>query len=172
MSEHENYRALGDTPWTLEGLGNALAHAATLHHTPRDDWDRRRRAFVVEDTAGTEREFGLNLDRIQTQLGLWLAQQLREQGVDNSTCQCHMWRLFEAIDFLLNHQDRLKEAGLIRPLADDPDGVEISPSLVAVLATAPYEGARLQGGDPVPTFHVDRVIIVACEEEGAEGNLD
>jgi hypothetical protein len=83
-----------------------------------------------------------------------------------------MWRLFEALDFLLNHQDRLQEAGLIRPMADEPDGIEISSALVAALAMVPYEGARLQGGDPVPTFHVDRVIALAGEVESAEGNLD
>ncbi len=67
-----------------------------------------------------------------------------------------LWRYTEISQFLTEHEDRLKEEGLIR---NEGDQVGIAEALLDVLATTCYEGVRADSsGDVGRTFHPERVI--------------
>ena len=163
------YRRLGDTPWSGDELAAAFQRAAELHETPHDDWDRRPHGVKLEKPDGTLESLTFNPDMIQNQIGLWLAARFREQGLDFQTRQCHMWRFFETLTFIQDHEEQLRQSGLMRQSQEDPDAAEISEALFHVLATAKYDGVRLQRGDPLPAFHRDRVIEQAKTMESEEG---
>ena len=106
---------------------------------------------------------------MDNQIGLWLSAKFRKQKLPFEVRQCHMWRFFEVLAFIQDQGAILREKGLVRDMADDPDGIEVSEALLRVLATARYDGVRLQGGDPVPTLHRERVVEAALAIEAEEG---
>ena len=165
----------GEVPWTLDGLGAVLAHAAKLHNTPHDDWNRHERGINLQHDDGSLSRLSLNPDMMTNQMGVFIVDELRKQGANPEVITCHLYRFLEAQAFLAENFARIRQEGLIVDDPTDPDASLLSAALVEVLATRSYKGARFQGPDrePVRSFHIDRVIAEAkrraAEEEDDEG---
>ncbi len=153
----------GRIPWSLDELGATLARAAELHEIPHDDWDRAERGVTMREADGSTSRIVFNPDRLENQIMHWLHSRWHDQGLDEQTRMAHSWRLFEALAFLSTNKDRLLLEGLVMTDPDQPERAGISSGLVRALAESPYEGVKLDfgTGDPVPTFHIDRVIEMA-----------
>lgn len=154
-------REWGKTPWAKAELMAGLEYALQVRATPRDDWDRGPRRFSFRNGAGAERLFTLNPDVIETQIGLWLTARMREQGIAPEVQQRHLWRFIESIQFIRENDGQLRQCGLVIDDPDEPSAIQIEESLIGVLAVAPYDGVRVQASDPIPSFHVERVIAAA-----------
>lgn len=153
----------GEIPWTVEGLGAVMMHAAELHNTPHDDWDRKEHGVSIAMEDGSVTRVVFNPDMMLNQIMQGTMVRLKKEGVSRETAMSHFWRIIEARIFLADHVGALRQSGLIVDEPADPDCANVSPGLIEVLATARYEGVRLQGPErePVPSFHVDRVIAAA-----------
>ena len=162
----------GQIPWTTEELGAALDRAAQLHNTPHDDWNRRERGVTFQEPDGSQSRIVFNPDKMENQIMHWLHDQWRAQGLAPETVMAHSWRFFEVMGFLSAHSARLRAEGLVGEDPSDPDCVGLSHGLVQALAESPYEGVSLDraSGDPVPTFHPDRIIAVALRLDDADGD--
>ena len=153
----------GEIPWSREEMGEALSRAATLHMTPHDDWDRRQKGLDLVDDDGSVSRIIFNPDMMPNQIMDFIIARQRAKGASEEVMMSHMWRFMESMAFLKQNDARLRESELIIDDPNDPDAAMISEALIEVLATARYEGVSLQGrdGDPVRTFHVERVIAEA-----------
>lgn len=151
----------GEIPWSFEGVSELLEHAAKLRHTPRDDWDRKRRGIAIQHEDGTVSSFSFNPDMPINQLGHFLVDKFRKEGLDRETTMSHLWRFMEIQAFLSEHAEELRRERLIIDDESDPNAALISGGLLRALATSRYEGVRLAGGDPSRTFHVTKVIEAA-----------
>lgn len=160
----------GEIPWNFEDLGAVMTYIADLYHTPKDDWNRKRKGVSFAEPDGSVTRLEFNPDMPLNQVMLWLTDRLRSRGVSQEETMSHMWRFMEIQAFMTDHAPRLRETGLIRDDPDDPAGASISGALLKVLASARYEGVRLGGpdGDPEPTFHPERVIAEALASEDLE----
>lgn len=160
----------GRIPWSFEELSAALDFANTLLETPHDDWDRRRRGVTIEHKDGLLARFTFNPDMLDNQLGIWLSERMKDQGLDHPTRMAHVWRFFLIRAFMADNQQALRNAGIVK---DDPEGSGshlVSDNLFKVLATATYDGVMACGpeGDPVRTFHAEKVIAATLELDREE----
>ena len=146
----------GVIPWSFAGLSEVLDKRKWLSETPHDDWDRERRILSLVDTetgAITERVV-LRVDNTLNQIAFFIYDRYGTESV--TVAASHLWRYTEINQFLTEHEDRLKEEGLIR---NEGDQVYIAEALLDVLATTCYEGVRADSsGDVGRTFHPERVI--------------
>ena len=135
-----------------------------MSETPHDDWDRERRTLNLVDTeTGTITErVVLRVDNTLNQIAFFIYDRYGTESV--TVAASHLWRYTEINQFLTEHEDRLKEEGLIRNeeeglIRNEGDQVYIAEALLDVLATTCYEGVRADSsGDVGRTFHPERVI--------------
>jgi len=146
-------------------------HAAALHNTPHDDWNRQEAGVSIANDDGSVSRVVFNPDIMLNQVMQWLMARFRKQGLSDETKMSHAWRFMEVQAFLADHAAALRREGLVRDDATEPDCASISSALMEVLATAKYEGVRLHGParEPVPSFHVDRVIAEAKKRDSDAG---
>jgi hypothetical protein len=154
----------------MEGLGDVLQHAVRLHHTPHDDWDRREKGINLLEDDGVVSRIRFNPDMFENQMMDYIIARLREQGLSQNVMMSHGWRYMEATAFMSQNAKRLREEGLIVDDPDDSDASMISGGLIAALATARYEGVKLQGPkrEPQRTFHLERIIAEAKHLDAEE----
>jgi hypothetical protein len=159
----------GEIPWSADELGAVLDHAVELHHTPHDDWNRREKGVNLLNDDGSVDRLRFNPDMIENQMMDYLISRLRKQGVSQPVMMSHGWRFMETMAFLNEHSKRLRQEALIVDDPNDADALMISEGLIAALATARYDGVKLQGPkrEPVRTFHLERIIEEA-KRLGAE----
>ena len=157
----------GEIPWSLKELGAAFAHAAVLHETPHDDWDRR-----PVGGGDSVSQIVFNPDLMDDQLMQWLMDKFKVQGLTHEEKMSHAWRFMEAQVFLKGNVARLRLETLLGDDPSDSDCTNISNGLIEALATARYEGVRLTGpeGEPAQTFHLDRIISEANRLDPADGS--
>lgn len=171
-TDHSYLRQLGETPWRPEELAAALEHIGKLHHTPRDDWDRAPRRFSFGDPEHGATSFQLNPDLLDTQMGLWLTARMRGQGLSLHEQHCHLWRFLEVRQFIADNIAALRADGLVVDDPSDNSAIAIEESVLAVLAVVPYEGVRLQAGDPIPTFGKRSQGACAAHDDHGEAGTD
>lgn len=164
----------GRIPWSFEELIAALDFANGLLKTPQDDWERAPRGITLELEPGSLSRFVFNPDMLDNQLGLWLADRLKDQGVDETTRMSHLWRFFLIRSFMATNQAALRDAGIVKNDPEGPGSHLVSDNLFKVLATSEYEGVIGSGPehDPIRTFHLERVIAETLQldrEEDARG---
>jgi hypothetical protein len=135
----------GEIPWSAEELGAVLQHAIALHHTPHDDWDRREKGINLLNDDGSVDRIRFNPDMFENQMMDFIIARLRKQGLSQDVMMSHGWRYMEATGFIAEHVKRLRQEELVIDDPDDPEASMISGGLIAALATARYEGVKLQG---------------------------
>jgi hypothetical protein len=161
----------GEIPWSLDDLGAAFERAAALHNTPHDDWERKEVGVSIADEGGSVSRLVFNPDIMLNQIMQWLMVRFQKQGLSRETKMSHAWRFMEIQALLADHDAVLRREGLVKDDPTEPDCASISSALMEVLATARYEGVRLQGPErePVPAFHLDRVIAEAKKRDSDGG---
>jgi CRISPR-associated DxTHG motif protein len=153
----------GEIPWTRAELGEAFAHAATLHNTPHDDWDRTKKGVNPMWDDGSVSEITFNPDNMPNQVMGFIVGRLRKKGATDEEIMSHGFRFMETMAFVTEHMARLRDEDLIQDDLADPAAMMVSESLIEVLATARYDGVTLKGTDREPerTFHLEQVIAEA-----------
>jgi hypothetical protein len=111
----------GESPWSLIGLGEVLTHAAGLHKTPHDDWDRREKGVNLLNDDGTVSRLVFNPDMLENQVMSFIVKRLRDEGADEEMVMSHGWRFWESMAFLTQNAARLREERLV---IDDPSDAE------------------------------------------------
>ena len=153
----------GSIPWDENEICATIDYLHHLSVTPHDDWDRRREEAIFVDEGG--RPVGtirLNPDRIESQVMGFIRDRSIAAGHDDTTIMSHMWRFMEIWGFVSEHSDKLIGNGLIRSVVGDPE-VEISVHLVSELASASYEGIRVNPStrQEERTFDYEAVVLRA-----------
>lgn len=154
----------GSIPWDENEIWATMDHHQHLSVTPHDDWDRRpEEAIFVDDGGRPVGTIRLNPDLIENQVIGFIRDRSIAEGHDDTTVISHMWRFMEIRKFLSEHYEKLIGDDLIRSVVEDPEFSAISVHLVRELASASYEGIRVDPStrEEGRTFDYEAVVLRA-----------
>ena len=155
---------VGSIPWDENEICATMDHLHHLSVTPHDDWDRRREEAIFVDEGGHPvGTIRMNPDRIENQVMGFIRDRSIAAGHDDTTIMSHMWRFMEIWGFFSEHSEKLIGDGLIRSVVGGPEVGEISVHLVRELASASYEGIRVNPStrQDERTFDYEAVVLRA-----------